>query len=175
MSAMLAPRYPTSFPYHPSNVHKALLGGRKASDELKLQATSNNQSQPVITTSSYVEGVGQTFIFHGKTTIMIPYTLTQNIQRTDMYNLLEALRVEQLLTDEITSSATHISNLYYSQVLMAHRLQRAQLEVKLYKLAIEKDGLYLLCESNDDEDSEDEEDPANNDTGSESDRHRSLS
>lgn len=80
-----------------------------------------------------------------QTTIMIPYTLTQNIQRTDMYNLLEALRVEQLLTDEITSSATHISNLYYSQVLMAHRLQRAQLEVKLYKLAIEKDGLYLLC------------------------------
>ena len=68
-----------------------------------------------------------------------------NVKKKDFFLLLEAQRVEHLLMDTIASSATpDISNRYYSQVLMAQRLQRAQLEVELYKLAISRDGLNLL-------------------------------
>jgi hypothetical protein len=69
--------------------------------------------------------------------------LTQNVKMQDVFLLLEAQRTENLLSDAITSTTT-ISNRYYSQLLMAHRLQRAQLEVELYMYAIAKDGLCLL-------------------------------
>jgi hypothetical protein len=78
-------------------------------------------------------------------TITIPSTLTMNVKRKDFFRLLEAQRVEHLLIDRIVSSATpNISDQYYSQALMTQRLQRAELEVKLYRLAILKDGLSLL-------------------------------
>jgi hypothetical protein len=68
-----------------------------------------------------------------------------NVKQEDVFRLLEAQRVEHLLLDRIASSATpNISDQYYSQVLMAQRLQRAQLEVELYRLAILRDGLGLL-------------------------------
>jgi hypothetical protein len=68
-----------------------------------------------------------------------------NVKRKDFFRLLEAQRVEHLLIDRIISSATpNISDQYYSQALMTQRLQRAELEVKLYRLAILKDGLSLL-------------------------------
>jgi predicted nucleotidyltransferase len=77
--------------------------------------------------------------------ITIPCTLTMNVQKIDFFHLLEAQLKEHLLVDKIVSSSTsNISNQYYSQALMAQRLQRAQLEVELYKLAISKDGLNLL-------------------------------
>jgi hypothetical protein len=77
---------------------------------------------------------------------MIPCTLANNVNKKDFFQLLETQRVEHLLVDTIASSTTSsdIANQYYSQVLMAHRLQRAQLEVDLYKLAIGRDGLILL-------------------------------
>lgn len=82
---------------------------------------------------------------HAQATIVIPCTLAENVKQEEVFCLLEAQRVELLLIDIITSSATsNISNQYYSQLLMAQRLQRAELEVALYKIAIEKDGLCLL-------------------------------
>jgi hypothetical protein len=78
-------------------------------------------------------------------TITVPCTLTDNVHKKDFFNLLETQRVEHLLVDTIASSAaSDVANQYYSQVLMAHRLRRAQLEVDLYKLAIARDGLILL-------------------------------
>ncbi len=76
---------------------------------------------------------------------MIPCTLAQNVEQAEVFDLLEAQRVEHLLIDTITSSANpNISTRYYSQLLMVQRLQRAALEVELYRVAIEKDGLCLL-------------------------------
>jgi len=76
---------------------------------------------------------------------MVPCTLAKNVKKKDLFLLLEAQRVEHLLINTIASSAVpDISNQYYSQVLMAQRLRRAELEVELYRLAIARDGLYLL-------------------------------
>jgi hypothetical protein len=69
----------------------------------------------------------------------------KHVKKRDFFELLEAQRVEHLLTDTISSStAPSYSNQYYSEVLMTQRLQRAELEVELYKSAIAKDGLKLL-------------------------------
>jgi hypothetical protein len=83
---------------------------------------------------------------NSQSTITIPWTLTKNVKKRDFYLLLEAQRVEHLLIDTITSSvAPNIpTQYYYSEVLMAQRLQRAELEVELYRRAIAKDGLNLL-------------------------------
>jgi hypothetical protein len=78
-------------------------------------------------------------------TVMIPSALMDNVKTKDFLHLLEAQRTEQLLIDMIaTTSTPDISNQYYSQVLMAQRLQRAEVEVALYRHAIARDGLYLL-------------------------------
>jgi hypothetical protein len=78
-------------------------------------------------------------------TVVIPCALIKNVQKRDFYLLLDAQRTEHLLIEAIASSAAPgISNRYYSQVLMAQRLQRAELEAELYRLAISKDGLCLL-------------------------------
>jgi hypothetical protein len=53
--------------------------------------------------------------------------------------------VEQLLVDSITSpTPPDITTWYYSQLLMAQRLQHAELKAELYRAAIERDGLCLL-------------------------------
>jgi len=71
--------------------------------------------------------------------------LTQNVQKHDFFHFLEVQRTEQLLTEAISqSSVPNIGNRYYSQLLMAQRLHRAELEVKLSRHAIEEDGLHLL-------------------------------
>ena len=76
---------------------------------------------------------------------MVPCTLTKNVNKKDFFLLLEAQRVEHLLVDTISSDTVpNISNMYYSEVLMAQRLRRAELEVKLYSHAIASDGLHLL-------------------------------
>jgi hypothetical protein len=66
------------------------------------------------------------------------------VKKRDFFLLIEAQRVEHLLIDAIASAAPSISSQYYSEVLMAQRLQRAELEAKLYRCAIAKDGLNLL-------------------------------
>jgi hypothetical protein len=57
--------------------------------------------------------------------------------------LLEAQRIEYLPVDLIEDTSGDSSR-YYTQLLMAQRLQRAELEVELYREAIVKDGLPLL-------------------------------
>ena len=150
-----------SFP-NPYIVHRALSNGRKASKELKGQ----NRGQRCITAGHHVEGVCQDFVLHGantvsffgaiqlhttldiylQATIKIPVTLTKNVGKKDVFRLLEAQQMEHLLIEEIAASpsASSNSNRYYSQVLMTQRLQRAELEVELYRLAISEDGLLLL-------------------------------
>jgi len=83
---------------------------------------------------------------HLQATIKIPVALTKNIRKKDVFRLLEAQQMEHLLIEEIgaSPSASSNSNRYYSQVLMTQRLQRAELEVELYRLAISEDGLLLL-------------------------------
>jgi len=76
---------------------------------------------------------------------VVPCTLTKNVTKKDFFLLLEAQRVEHLLIDTISSNAVpNISNIYYSEVLMAQRLRRAELEVELCSHAIASDGLHLL-------------------------------
>ncbi|KIM88182.1 hypothetical protein PILCRDRAFT_85462 [Piloderma croceum F 1598] len=132
-----------SFP-NPYIVHRALSKGRKASKELKGQ----NSGQRYITAGDHVEGVCQDFVLHGANTatIKIPVTLTKNVGKKDVLRLLEAQQMEHILIDEIAASPSASSNSsrYYSQVLMTQRLQRAELEVELYRLAISEDGLLLL-------------------------------
>jgi hypothetical protein len=71
--------------------------------------------------------------------------VTKNVQKQDFFVLLEAQRVEHLLIDVINASPhPSITNRYYSQLLAAQRLMRAQIEVELYRFAIEQDGLCLL-------------------------------
>lgn len=159
---------PSSFS-NGSNVQKVLLKGRNASSEFSSQTRREAPSHKnLITAGSLIDGVYQNFVLeaqhpvsisnnlsfckvlmshklHAQATIVIPCTLAENVKQEEVFCLLEAQRVELLLIDIITSSATsNISNQYYSQLLMAQRLQRAELEVALYKIAIEKDGLCLL-------------------------------
>lgn len=151
---------PTNFS-HSYIVQRALSKGRKASHDFKDNFRSPNCSQRLITAGRHVEGVFQDFVIHGTsaTTIVIPYAFTKNVKKKDFYLLLDAQRTEHLLVDVIASSpVSHISNRYYSQVLMAQRLQRAELEVELYRLAIARDGLCLL-EDNEGEDEEDDIEP----------------
>jgi hypothetical protein len=76
---------------------------------------------------------------------MIPCALTRNVQKADIFGLLEVQRVEHILADMMATSQTptDVSNRYYSQVLMTQQLQRALLEVELYVVAISKDGVIL--------------------------------
>jgi hypothetical protein len=153
-----------SFPYG-SIIHDALLRGRKASDEIK-KSYRHNPDDPISLGPSF-EGIAQNFIIQATTsvsiqvyfhcvaakhtvqaTVLIPSELTRNVPQKDFCDLLEVQRIEHLLSDMITSSGsrslTNISKRYYSQVLMAQRLQRALLEVELYACAIARDGLVLL-------------------------------
>lgn len=80
-----------------------------------------------------------------QTTILFPCALINTVQRIDFFTLLEAQRIEHLLTDVIaTSQPTSVKTRYYSQLLMTQQLQRALLEVELYAYAISEDGLRLV-------------------------------
>jgi hypothetical protein len=86
----------------------------------------------------------QPFTLNFQSNVVIPHGLAKNVQEKDFVRLLEAQRIEQLLVEAIISANSNILGQYYSQLLMAHRLQRAELEVELYSFAIEVDGLCLL-------------------------------
>lgn len=77
--------------------------------------------------------------------VVIPDILTTHIELDDVFTLLEAQRAENLLIDNLTATSdANILNRYHAQLLMAQRLQRAELEVALYRFAITQDGLCLL-------------------------------
>jgi hypothetical protein len=86
----------------------------------------------------------QQFTLKPQSDVVVPHCLAKNVQDKDFVRLLEAQRVEQLLIEAIISANSIILGQYYSQLLMAHRLQRAELEVELYGQAIAEDGLCLL-------------------------------